>query len=159
MKQVYAILILSLMILFTGCSLKVVDQALEPEDVKSSFDSEEEPVSDELNLDKRYQNLIEENKTKNEEYLENAFEYERDPNDTRTTEEKIYDTGNKLAFFNEVVVKRVIGNSRAILIFLLLLAMCSFVFFKSDKARQQRSLKLIFVIVIFIIVFSFASKF
>jgi len=147
------------MILLTGCSLNVVDKALEPEDVKSSFNGEEEPINDELDLDQRYKNLIEENKTKNEEYLENAFEYEHDPNDTRTAEEKIYDAGNKLAFFNEVVVKRVIGNSRAILIFLLLLAMCSFVFFKSDKARQQRSLKLIFVIVIFIIVFSFASKF
>jgi hypothetical protein len=137
----------------------LLDSAIEPEEVQSSYDADEEPVSDELDLNKRYANLIGEYKSDSQEYMDGAFEYEKDPNDGRTTEEKIYDMGNKVEFFNEVVIRRVISNSRAIFIFLLLIAMLSYVFFRHDKARQKTAVKFMFVVTIFIIVFSFVSDF
>lgn len=155
----FSVALLLILFLITGCSLSILDNTMEPDEVQSSFNSENEPVSDELDLNKRYDNLIGEHKTEGQEYMEDAFEYEKDSNDKRTTEEKIYDMGNKIEFFNEVVIRRVIDNSRAIFIFLLLIAMLSYVFFKHDKARQKSAIKFIFVVTIFIIVFSFVSDF
>lgn len=158
MKRFF-ILFLVVLTFLTGCSLSKVDEIIEPEEVQNSYNSQDEPVNDELDLNKRYENLIGEHKAEGQDYMSNAFEYEKNANDNRTTEEKIYDMGNKVEFFNEVVIRKVIDNSRAIFIFLLLIAMLSYVFFKHDKARQQTAVKFILVIIVFIIVFSFVSDF
>jgi hypothetical protein len=160
MKRISFCAVLLLMLsLLAGCSLVTLDKAIETNDVQSSYDAGDEPISDELDLNKRYANLIGSHKSEGQEYMAGAFEYESDPNDSRSTEEKIYDMGNKIEFFGEVVIKRVINNSRAIFVFLLLLAMLSYVFFRHDKARQKTAVKFIIVVTIFIVVFSFVSDF
>jgi hypothetical protein len=158
MKRLF-ILFLVILTFLTGCSLSKVDEIIEPEEVQNSYNSQDEPVNEELDLNKRYENLIGEHKAEGQDYMSNAFEYEKNANDNRTTEEKIYDMGNKVEFFNEVVIRKVIDNSRAIFIFLLLVAMLAYVFFKHDKARQQTAVKFILVIIVFIIIFSFVSDF